>query len=95
MLPFDVYGKHGTHGWPDIGKPATERNQQNSANYINVIRKVRSHLQSLINNQKTDLFVYLNGLDESYFPEAWDRMVYYGDLFKKEYPDVQFRVDGS
>ena len=95
MLPFDVYGKHGTPGWPDIGKPETERNQQNSTIYINAIREVRKHLQSLINTQKTELFVYLNGLDESYFPAAWDRMVYYGNLFKKEYPEVQFRVDGS
>ena len=39
--------------------------------------------------------VYLNGLDESYFPEAWSRMVYFGDIFKREYPEAKFRVDGS
>lgn len=94
-LPFDVYGKHGTRGWPDIGKPDVERNSKNQAIYRDAIQKVRKHLQSMINPNKTDLTVYLNGLDESYFPEAWDRMVYFGDVFKKEYPEAQFRVDGA
>ena len=39
--------------------------------------------------------MYLNGLDESYFPEAWDRMVYYGDLFRQYYPEARFRIDGG
>ncbi len=34
-------------------------------------------------------------LDESYFPEAWARMRHYGNLFKKEYPEAKFRVDGA
>lgn len=94
-LPFDVYGKHGTTGWPDIGKPAVERDPENRARYIQVIQAVRDHLGPMIDNEKTDLTVYLNGLDESYFPEAWDRMVYYGGIFEKEYPEAQFRVDGA
>ncbi len=49
----------------------------------------------MINPKKTDITVYLNGLDESYFPEAWSRMVYYGYLFRKAYPEAQFRVDGG
>ncbi|CAL1518514.1 hypothetical protein MMC2321_02257 [Chitinophaga sp. MM2321] len=95
LLPFDVYGKHDTRGWPDIGKPDVERNSANRAEYTTVVRKVREHLQPLINLKTTDVTVYLNGLDESYFPEAWDRMAYYGALFKKEYPEAKFRVDGS
>lgn len=94
-LPFDVYGKHGTTGWPDIGRPEVERKPENQALYIHTIQQVRRHLQTMINPRKTDLTVYLNGLDESYFPEAWDRMVYYGDIFKREYPEAQFRVDGA
>lgn len=95
LLPFDVYGKHDTRGWPDIGKPNVERNAENKALYTKLIREVRNHLKPMVNPQKTNLTVYLNGLDESYFPEAWDRMAYYGNLFKKEYPEAQFRVDGS
>jgi hypothetical protein len=95
LLPFDVYGKHETRGWPDVGKPDVERNAENRAAYVKVVRNVRDHLKTMVNAKKTDLTVYLNGLDESYFPEAWDRMAYYGELFKKEYPEAQFRVDGS
>jgi hypothetical protein len=95
VLPFDVYGKHGTAGWPDVGKPEVERNAKNQAVYISTIKNVRNHLQTFINPKKTDIYVYLNGLDESYFPEAWSRMVFYGDMFHKAYPEAMFRVDGG
>ena len=95
VLPFDVYGKHGTRGWPDIGKPDVERNPENRAVYIECIKQVRSHFKSLIDPSRTDITVYLNGLDESYFPEAWSRMVYYGDLFREYYPEALFRIDGG
>lgn len=95
LLPFDVYGKHGTKGWPYVGKPDVERNPANKAAYVAMIREVRNHLKPMVDPKKTDLTVYLNGLDESYFPEAWDRMAYYGQLFKKEYPEAEFRVDGA
>ncbi|MEJ7586770.1 MAG: hypothetical protein WKI04_04330 [Ferruginibacter sp.] len=95
LLPFDVYGKHDTKGWPDIGKPAVERRPENRAAYVDIIRSVRNHLKPLVNPKTTDVTVYLNGLDESYFPEAWDRMAYYGNLFRKEYPEAEFRVDGA
>ncbi|RYF87065.1 MAG: DUF4091 domain-containing protein, partial [Chitinophagaceae bacterium] len=63
--------------------------------YVEMIRQVRNHLKPMVDPKKTDLTVYLNGLDESYFPEAWDRMAYYGGLFKTEYPEAEFRVDGA
>jgi hypothetical protein len=95
VLPFDVYGKHGTRGWPDIGKPDVERSPSNRAIYVDCIKKVRDHFVSLINPEKTGITVYLNGLDESYFPEAWSRMVYYGDMFRQYYPEASFRIDGG
>ena len=95
MLPFDVYGKHNTPGWPDIGKPDVERNPENSAIYVDAIKQVRAHLQPMINPQKTAITVYLNGLDESYFQEALDRMVYFGNMFKEYYPETNFRIDGG
>lgn len=95
LLPFDVYGKHGTPGWPDIGKPDVERQPEKRALYIEAIKQVRDHLRSELDPEKTEVFAYLNGLDESYFPEAWSRMVYYGDIFKEYYPEAQFRVDGG
>ncbi|MCK5101611.1 MAG: DUF4091 domain-containing protein [Cyclobacteriaceae bacterium] len=95
ILPFDVYGKHGTLGWPDVGTPDVERNPENKSKYIGAIKTVRDHLKTMIDPDKTEISVYLNGLDESYFPEAWDRMVYYGDIFKEYYPEARFRIDGS
>lgn len=95
VLPFDVYGKHGTKGWPDVGKPDIEREPENRAVYTECIKKVREHFKSLIDPAKTDITVYLNGLDESYFPEAWSRMVYYGDMFRELYPEAYFRIDGG
>ena len=95
VLPFDVYGKHGTKGWPDTGTPDVERNDANRAVYVDCIKQVRTHFSKLIDPSKTDITVYLNGLDESYFPEAWSRMVYYGDLFREYYPEALFRIDGG
>ena len=95
VLPFDVYGKHGTRGWPDIGTSDVERNDENRAIYIDCIKQVRNHFSKLIDPSKTDITVYLNGLDESYFPEAWSRMVYYGDIFREYYPESFFRIDGG
>jgi hypothetical protein len=75
--------------------PDAERSPASKAIYVECIKQVRDHLHSLINPDKTDITVYLNGLDESYFPEAWSRMVYYGDLFRQFYPEAFFRIDGG
>jgi hypothetical protein len=95
ILPFNVYGKHGDPGWPDIGTPDVERNAGPRGKYIEAIQTLRTHLQPMIDPAKTELTIYLNGLDESYFPEAWERMVYYGDLFNEFYPEAHFRIDGG
>jgi hypothetical protein len=95
VLPFDVYGKYGTRGWPDVGPPEVEREPENRDIYINTIKEVCRHLQLMIDPDKTDITAFLNGLDESYFPEAWERMVYYGSLFQKYYPEASHRVDGG
>ena len=95
VLPFDVFGKHGTNGWPDVGKPDVEKLPANNAKYEEVVKQVRSHLKTMINPAKTELIVYLNGLDESYFREAWERMVHYGEMFKRIYPEASYRIDGG
>ena len=111
VLPFDVYGKHDTRGWPPIvfddlspgGDPMDryrqaarlEREPARQSIYLEAIRRVREHVLTMIDPEKTDLLVYLNGLDESYFPEAWERMVFWGAIFKEHFPEVDFRVDGS
>ncbi len=95
VLPFDVYGKYDTEGWPNIGKPDVERKPANLAIYTEAIKQVREHILEMATPEKTRLIVYLNGLDESYFPEAWDRMDYWGKVFDQYFPESKFRVDGS
>ncbi|MGV8133846.1 MAG: glycoside hydrolase domain-containing protein [Mangrovibacterium sp.] len=95
VLPFDVYGKHNSEGWPPIGAPDVERNPENIALYIEAVKQFRNHLTPMFNNKKTDLTIYLNGLDESYFQEAWSRMAYFGNLFHEHYPEAHFRIDGA
>jgi hypothetical protein len=95
LMPFNVAGRWGSRGWPDIGPAETERQPQKQAIYMDAITQVREHVLQMADPKKTRLVVYLNGLDESYFPEAWDRMVYYGKLFREHFPEVGFRVDGG
>lgn len=95
ILPFDVYGKHHTKGWPDIGTPDVEKKTGNRRVYETAIKQVRSHLQPMVDTQKTELYVYLNGMDESYSQAAYERMVYYGKMFDANYPEVRFRIDGA
>ena len=96
LLPFDAYHtKRGTGGWPDVGKPDVERNPENRAIYISAVTQFRDHILKYINPDKTLLTAYINALDESYYPEAWDRMVYYGDLINEYFPEADHRVDGG
>jgi hypothetical protein len=78
-----------------VGTPDVEKLPANAAKYEEVVKQVRSHLQPMVNPEKTELIVYLNGLDESYFREAWERMVYYGNMFKRIYPEAGYRIDGG
>jgi hypothetical protein len=111
VLPFDVYSKHDIPGWPPVvfndlspSEDLMDRYRQaalleqepaRQAVYLEAIRRVRQHILSMVDPEKTDLVVYLNGLDESYFPEAWARMDFWGAIFKEHFPEVNFRVDGS
>ncbi|HUU28489.1 MAG TPA: hypothetical protein VM123_11815 [archaeon] len=98
MLPFNCWSDHRGSprpGWPDVGTKDEERKPANRAIYLEAIRQVREHVLTMVNPQKTRLVIFLNGLDESYFPEAWDRMVYYGKMFKEHFPEARHRVDGG
>jgi len=72
-----------------------EREPARQKVYIESIRQVREHLLAMVDPKKTELVVYLNGLDESYFPEAWARMAFWGEIYDKYFPESNFRVDGS
>lgn len=96
LLPFDVYHtRRESGGWPDIGKPDVERNPENRAIYVSAVSKFREHILNYIDPEKTLLTTYIDALDESYYPEAWDRMVYFGDLLNEYFPETDHRVDGG
>ncbi|MFC1537531.1 hypothetical protein ACFL4P_01755 [Gemmatimonadota bacterium] len=110
LLPFDVYTKYDMPGWPSIvfddlspgenmeryrQAASMEREPSRQKIYLETIRQVREHILSIVDPEKTDLIVYLTGLDESYFPEAWERMAFWGKIFKDHFPEIKFRVDGS
>ncbi len=96
VLPFNCAraGAQGG-GWPEVGGEKEERKPENRAIYISAIKQVREHVLSMVDPDKIRLVVFQNGLDESYFPEAWARMVYYGNLFKEYFPEAAYRVDGG
>jgi len=98
LLPFNCWSDHRGSprpGWPDIATKDEERLPDKRAVYVETIRRVREHVLSMIDPDKTRLVVFLNGLDESYYPEAWERMVYYGKMFKEYFPEAGHRVDGG
>ncbi len=110
LLPFDVYTKYDMPGWPAIvfddlspgdnmeryrQAARMEREPTRQKIYIEAIRQVREQILSMVDPEKTDLIVYLTGLDESYFPEAYERMIFWGKVFEEQFPEIKFRVDGS
>ncbi len=98
VLPFDCPSdRHGgtRPGWPDVGTQAEERRPENQARYVEAIRRVREHMLALADPAKTRLVVFQGGLDESYDSVAWERMAFYGKLFKQHFPEAKYRVDGG
>lgn len=98
LLPFNCYSDHKgrvRRGWPDVATQENERQPEKRAVYVDAIRQYREHILSMVDTSRTRLVVFLNGLDESYYPEAWDRMVYYGKMFKEYFPEARHRVDGG
>ena len=96
VLPFDCARPEAKGGgWPDIGGEEVEREPANRSIYVSAIKQVREHILSMVEAEKVRLIVFQNGLDESYFPEAWARMVFYGNMFKEHFPEAAYRVDGG
>ena len=96
LVPFNVYHtKRNTGGWPDVGNTEVERNPENRDVYVSAVTQFRDHILQYIDPDKTMLTAYIDALDEAYYPEAWDRMVYYGDLLNEYFPEVEHRIDGS
>jgi hypothetical protein len=97
MLPFDIE-KHGdkSRAWPmalpDAG-PTPEYEQV----WKEVARQVKEHLDPNPHWRKIQKIAFLDGLDESYFDAAYEKMAYYGKLLHDAMGRgwFKYRIDGG
>ncbi|MFH1762503.1 MAG: hypothetical protein ABIA63_15495, partial [bacterium] len=97
-LPFDCERAERKAAWPILlpknGKPSVSY----ELTWIETIKKVRSHILLKLKkykNKYTELVNYMDGLDELYTDEAYEKTLYYGKLFRKWFPELLFRTDGG
>jgi len=97
LLPFDC-GKAPQHGgaWP-IAMPREGATPEFEQVWVETARQVREHFDSDPNRQRVGKVVFLNGLDEAYYDEAYEKMVYYSLLLRRGLGKgwFQYRIDGS
>lgn len=97
MLPFDIErGGNAASAWP-IPLPKEGRTAEYVAVWKEVGRQVREHLDQDPNWRKVTKILFLNGLDESYNEEAYEKMLYYGKLLHEAMGRgwFKYRVDGG
>jgi hypothetical protein len=60
-------------------------------------RQLRSHFEADPNWRKVEKIVFLDGLDESYNEEAYEKMAYYSDLLRRALGKgwFKYRIDGG
>lgn len=98
MLPFNIRNKRRNKGvaWP-IDVPDEGRTQEYERTWKEVARQVREHLDSKPAWRKVKKIAFLNGLDESYYEDAYEEMLYYGRVLHEAMGRgwFQYRVDGG
>ncbi len=95
MLPFDIRVKKGT-AWP-IDLPPEGRTPEYEAVWKEVGRQIRAHLDSDPSWRRVDKIAFLDGLDESYNEDAYEKMIYYGRLLHEAMGRgwFKYRIDGG
>jgi hypothetical protein len=97
MLPFNVE-KHGNRAtaWP-LAVPAQGRTPEYESVWKDVARQIRAHLDQDANWRKVRKIAFLDGLDESYSEDAYEKMIYYGKLLHESLGRgwFQYRIDGG
>lgn len=98
MLPFNIERSNGNKGgaWP-IALPPEGRTPEYEAIWKETARQVREHLDAKPAWRKVMKIAFLNGLDESYSEEAYEKMLYYGRILHEAMGREWFhyRVDGG
>jgi glycosyl hydrolase family 123 len=97
MLPFDIE-KHGNRdrAWP-VALPRAGRTPEYERIWKEAARQVKEHLDLNPHWQRVQKIAFLDGLDESYFDAAYEKMVYYGKLLHDAMGRgwFKYRVDGG
>jgi hypothetical protein len=98
MLPFNIESEHGSKGsaWP-APLPPEGRTPEYEAIWKETARQVREHLDSNPAWRKVKKISFLNGLDESYNEESYEKMIYYGRILHEAMGRgwFQYRIDGG
>ncbi|MDA1315689.1 MAG: DUF4091 domain-containing protein [Acidobacteria bacterium] len=98
MLPFNIHDKEKNKGvaWP-IDVPDEGRTPEYEKVWKDVARQVREHLDSNPAWRKVKKIAFLNGLDESYYEDAYEKMLYYGRVLHEGMGRgwFQYRIDGG
>jgi hypothetical protein len=97
MLPFDIErrGNRAT-AWP-LALPQGGRTPEYEAVWKETARQVKEHLDRDPNWRKVMKVAFLNGLDESYNEESYEKMLYYGKLLHDAMGRdwFRYRIDGG
>ncbi|MCB1021622.1 MAG: DUF4091 domain-containing protein [Acidobacteria bacterium] len=98
MLPFNIRNKQRNKGvaWP-IDVPDAGRTPEYEHIWKETGRQVREHLDSHPAWRKVKKIAFLNGLDESYYEDAYAEMLDYGRILHEAMGRgwFQYRVDGG
>jgi hypothetical protein len=98
MLPFNIERPDGRKGgaWP-IPMPPEGRTPAYEAVWKETARQVREHLDSIPASRQVRKIAFLNGLDESYSEDSYEKMIYYGRILHEAMGRgwFQYRIDGG
>ncbi|HVN82408.1 MAG TPA: hypothetical protein VMW38_25705, partial [Terriglobia bacterium] len=97
MLPFDIEkGTNRDRAWP-MALPPEGRTARYEAVWKEVGRQVRNHLESRPEWRQVQKIAFLDGLDESYYEAAYEKMIYYGKLLHEAMGRgwFKYRIDGG
>ena len=97
ILPFDI-DKSGRTGraWP-VPLPPAGRTAEYEAVWVETARQFKAHFDADPTWKKVRKIVFLDGLDESYDEESYEKMRYYCDLLRRgmDADWFQYRIDGG
>ena len=97
LLPFDCErGESRERAWP-IPTPEEGPTPESEAIWLETGRQVKAHFEADPNWRKVEKIIFLDGLDESYYQAAYEKMAYYSDLCRRAMGKgwFKFRIDGG